>query len=215
MTGNSLFLPTTPFSPSIAFVCHWIQRVVIGLTCAVLLACTGIPLRSLPRLAQLPNEMLNANPAQFTVALQVDARLSPPPGAVPQLVLKLTPKVAGAFEPVDKKLPLQLTSTASATLGLEAPGPGRRWLVYSLPSGTQSELLRIQNTVRLAQAQPGYQRGGTLAMGVEQTDLAVNDPALAPTRWTTWMQVKQSEGFFEVWSGTLADVLKAGAQTKH
>ncbi|UJW79220.1 hypothetical protein [Hydrogenophaga sp. SL48] len=173
---------------------------------AALAGCGGIPLRSLPRLAQLSGQMLDANPAHFMVALQVDARLTPPAGAVPYLLLKLTPKVAGAFEPVDKKLPLAMTTTGGATLGLDAPGPGRRWLVYSLPPATQAELRRIQATVRLAQAQPGYQHGGSLAMGVEQNDLAVADPALARTKWSTWMQIQQSEGFFEVWNGTPEDI---------
>ena len=177
---------------------------------AALAACGGIPLRSLPRLMQLSGQMLDANPAHFMVALQVDARLTPPAGAVPYLLLKLTPKVAGAFEPVDKKLPLAMSSTGGATLGLDAPGPGRRWLVYSLPPATQAELQKVQAMVKLAQAQPGYQRGGSLAMGVEQNDLAVTDPALARTRWSTWMQVKQSEGFFEVWNGTPEEIMKAG-----
>jgi hypothetical protein len=182
------------------------RRSLVLATGATLAACGGIPLRSLPRLAQLSGQMLDANPAHFMVALQVDARLTPPAGAVPYLLLKLTPKVAGAFEPVDKKLPLAMSSTGGATLGLDAPGPGRRWLVYSLPPATQVELQRIQATVRLAQTQPGYQRGGSLAMGVEQNELAVADPALARTKWSTWMQVKQSEGFFEVWNGTPEDI---------
>ena len=173
---------------------------------AALAACGGIPLRSLPRLAQLSGQMLDANPAHFMVALQVDARLTPPAGAVPYLLLKLTPKVAGAFEPVDKKLPLAMSSTGGATLGLDAPGPGRRWLVYSLPPATQAELQKVQAMVRLAQAQPGYQRGGSLAMGVEQNELAVADPALARTKWSTWMQIQQNEGFFEVWNGTPEDI---------
>ena len=177
---------------------------------AALAACGGIPLRSLPRLMQLSGQMLDANPAHFMVALQVDARLTPPAGAVPYLLLKLPPKVAGAFEPVDKKLPLAMSSTGGATLGLDAPGPGRRWLVYSLPPATQAELQKVQAMVKLAQAQPGYQRGGSLAMGVEQNDLAMTDPALARTRWSTWMQVKQSEGFFEVWNGTPEEIMKAG-----
>lgn len=182
------------------------RRSLILAAGAALAACGGIPLRSLPRLAQLSGQMLDANPAHFMVALQVDARLTPPAGAVPYLLLKLTPKVAGAFDPVDKKLPLAMSSTGGATLGLDAPGPGRRWLVYSLPPATQAELQRIQATVKLAQAKPGYQRGGSLAMGVEQTDLAVADPALARTKWSTWMQVKQSEGFFEVWNGTPEEI---------
>ena len=82
---------------------------------AGLAACGGIPLTALPRLARLSGELLAADPAQFMVALQVDARLVPPPGAAPQLVILVKPKVAGAFEPVDKKLPLALASSASAT----------------------------------------------------------------------------------------------------
>ena len=179
---------------------------------AALVGCGGIPLRSLPRLVQLSGQLLEADPAQFVVALQVDARVVPPPGAVPLLHIQLKPKVEGAFAPVDRKLPLAMTTATSATLGLDAPGPGRRWLVYSLPPATQAELRKVQAMVKQAQAQPGYQRGGTLALGVEQKDLAVTDPALSRTRWDTWLQVRQSEGFFEVWSGTPEQLRQAAQQ---
>jgi hypothetical protein len=184
------------------------RSLLLAAAAAALAACGGIPLTSLPRLAQLSGQLLEADPAQFMVALQVDARVVPPPGAVPLLHIQLKPKVEGAFAPVDRKLPLALTTATSATLGLDAPGPGRRWLVYSLPPATQAELKKVQATVKQAQAQPGYQRGGTLALGVEQKDLAVTDPALARTKWSTWMQVKQSEGFFEVWNGTPEEIRK-------
>ncbi len=175
---------------------------------AALAACGGIPLTSLPRLAQLSGQLLEADPAQFMAALQVDARVVPPAGAVPLLHIQLKPKVEGAFAPVDRQLPLAMTTASGATLGLDAPGPGRRWLVYSLPPATQAELKKVQAMVKQAQAQPGYQRGGSLALGVEQKNLAVTDPALARTKWSTWMQVKQSEGFFEVWNGTPEEILK-------
>lgn len=183
-----------------------LRRSLLLASAAALVACGGIPLSSLPRLAQLSGQLLEADPAQFMVALQVDARVVPPPGAVPLLHIRLLPRVEGAFAPVDRKLPLAMTTATSATLGLDAPGPGRRWLVYSLPPATQAELQRVQAMVKQAQAQPGYQRGGTLALGVEQKDLAVTDPALARTKWSTWMQVKQSEGFFEVWNGTPEEI---------
>ena len=44
-------------------------------------ACTGVPLRSVPRLMQLNQQLLEANPAEFMVALQVDARMVPPRNA--------------------------------------------------------------------------------------------------------------------------------------
>jgi hypothetical protein len=189
-----------------------LRRGLLLSTAAALAACGGIPLTSLPKLARLSGQLLDADPAQFIVALQVDARVVPPPGAVPLLHIQLKPKVEGSFAPVDRQLPLAMTT--SATLGLDAPGPGRRWLVYSLPSATQAELQKVQALVKQAQAQPGYQRGGTLALGVEQKDLAVTDPALARTKWSTWMQVKQSEGFFEVWNGTPEEIRRLAEAKK-
>jgi hypothetical protein len=47
----------------------------------LLTSCGGVPLRSVPRLLQLQSQLLEANPAEFMVALQVDARLTPQPGA--------------------------------------------------------------------------------------------------------------------------------------
>lgn len=169
--------------------------------------CGGVPLRSVPRLLQLQNQLLEANPAEFKVALQVDARLPPPPGAAPLLVLKLTPREPAAFQAMDKKLPLQLSVAKLPTLGLEPPTPGRHWLIYSLPAATQVELQRVQDTIKQAKTTGS---GGSLGIGVEQDSLAaaVTDPVLLNTRWDTWLQTRQQEGFFEAWSGTPAQLKK-------
>lgn len=184
--------------------------------CVMLAACSGVPLRSMPRLMQLPSQLLEANPGEFMVALQVDARLVPPPDAVPQLAIKVTPREPGGFEPVDKKLPLQLAVASAATLGLEAPALGRRWLLYSMPASTQAELQRIQAIMRQAKANPNYKAGGSLSLGVEQDSLAlaVTDTTLAQTRWETWLQTRRADGFFEVWSGTPAQLQRAAAKVK-
>lgn len=184
------------------------------LLCAALGACTGVPLRALPRLMQLPSQLLEANPAEFMVALQVDARLVPPAGAVPMLAIKITPRDPTAYAAVDKKLPLQMAVASAATLGLDAPPLGRRWLIYSLPADTLAELQRIQATVRQAKANPNYKGGATLSLGVEQSALAVTEPALAHTRWETWLQTKRADGFFKVWSGTPAQLLEAAGTDK-
>ncbi len=177
-----------------------------------LVACGGIPLRSLPRLMQLSDQLLDARPAEFRVALQVDARFNPPAQAVPRLTIQLTPKVAGAFEPVNKRLPMQRAPAAVAPQGLAPAAPGRQWLVYSFPVETQLELARVQATVRRAQAQPGYQKGGRLSLGIEQTALALDAPALANTPWQTWLQVREADGYFEVWSGTPAQLLTTASR---
>ncbi len=189
----------------------WLALVTASL---MLASCGGVPLRSLPKLMQMQGELLDMNPAEFMVALQVDTRLVPPVGAVPLLVIKLQPREPGAFEPVDKKLPLALQVASVSTLGLEAPAPGRRWLIYSLPGATQAELLRIQGVMRQAKALPNNRGGGSLGVGVEQDSLAVFDPALANTRWETWLQTRVRDGFYEVWSGTPAQLRKMAAANR-
>lgn len=183
----------------------------VFLTLFFLTACGGVPLRSVPRLLQLQSQLLEANPAEFMVALQVDVRLTPPPGAAPMLVIKVTPREPGAFQAIDKKLALQLAVASGATLGLESPPAGRRWLIYSLPVATQTELRQIQDTIKRAKA--GAQ-SGSLSLGVEQDSMAaaVTEPVLANTRWDTWLQTRKSDGFFEAWSGTPAQMKKAAGK---
>lgn len=186
------------------------KRLLFGLTlCLALAACMGVPLRSLPRLMQLPKELLDANPAELMVALQVDARMTPPAGAVPMLTIKLAPREPGRFEAIDKQLPMQVSVAASSTMGLDAPGAGRRWLLYSLPASTQLELVRIQGIMQRARTESQGKGGGTLSVGVAQDSLAATDPVLAHTRWETWLQTRRRDGFFEVWSGTPAQLRKS------
>ena len=186
-----------------------ISRTCLSLGTGLLLGsalpgCGGVPLKALPRLMQMPNQLLGANPDEFRVALQVDARLAPPAGAAPLLTVQLRPKDPAAFAAIDQKLPMQLTVTSAAAQGLDAPPNGRRWLIYSLPPASQAELRRVQSLVLEAKARPGYQGGGTLGLGVEQD-------ALARTRWETWVQVSRADGFLEVWSGTPEEIQKLAA----
>jgi len=184
---------------------HW-----VGAAAALALsACGGIPLRTLPRLGRLSGQLLDTDPAEVIMALQVDARLAPPPGAQAWLQIRLTPRQPGAFDPVDARLPLALAQHAGAVPGLDPAPAGRRWLVYSLPEQTQAELRQVQATVRRAQLHRDRQGGGTLALGIEQNDLAHVPPALAHTPWQTWMQVGRADGFFLLWDGTPDKLLKA------
>ncbi|MDR3367549.1 hypothetical protein [Rhodoferax sp.] len=187
----------------------WLLAALISLA-----ACGGVLMRSLPHLMRLQSDLLVSNPAEFLVALQVDARLLPPANAVPMLIIKLVPREPGAFEVIDKKLPLQVMVSTATTLGLESAPPGRRWLIYSLPAVTQIELLRLQQTIKLAKALPNGRGAGSLGVGVEQDSLAVTTPALANTRWDTWMQTRQRDGFFEVWSGTPAELQRIAAKNR-
>ena len=125
----------------------------------ILAACGGIPLRSMPRLMQLRHELLNANPAEFMVAIQVDARMAPPPNAAPVMQLDIRPREPGAFDAIERKLPMRFNMASAKALGLHTAAANRRWLIYSFPPESQAELSR-------------------------------------------------KEGFFELWSGSVEELLK-------
>lgn len=188
------------------------RRLLFVLAALLLAACSGIPLLSLPRLMSLQSQVLDMDPVDFMLAVQVDARLAPPEGAVPYLLLKIAPAREGAFEIIDRRLPLQLTQGAAGVLNLDAAPSGRRWLFYSLPEESRADLQRVQARFRELRAQRSTTGGGSLSVGIEQTGLAVRDPVYANTRWETWLRTSRGDGFFEVWSGSVAGLLK-GAKT--
>lgn len=186
------------------------SRFAALLLIGLLVACTGIPLRSLPRLMKLQSELMNANPAEFMFAVQVDARMTPPAGAVPMLQLAVKPNEAGAFEAIDKKLPMRFAIASANAPGLASATAGRRWLVYSFPPESQAELLRIQDYFKRLKARELGKGGGRIELGIEQEGLAARDPALINTRWESWLQTSRQQGYFELWSGSIAELLKQG-----
>jgi len=173
---------------------------------SLLIACGGIPLSSVPRLMKLQSELLRANPVDFMLAIQVDSRMVPPADASPVLHLSIRPSEASAFQPMDKKLPMSFQILAVDTLQLPKPTGSRRWLVYSLAPESQVELRRIQNNFKRLQAQ--HPSGVIVSVGITQDGVAAKVPALASTRWESWLQTSRQEGFFELWSGSIAELQK-------
>jgi len=180
---------------------------VLGL----LAACSGIPLRSIPRLVALPSELLTVDPAEFMLAIQVDARMAPPPDALPTLNIKFVPREPDAAEAIERKLPMRMSVSSIPALGLAVAPADRRWLIYSFPPESQAELARIQAYFKRIQAERKGKGGGSLSMGIAQDGVAADDPALAHTRWESWLQTSRKDGFFELWSGSIAE-LKKGAK---
>jgi hypothetical protein len=179
--------------------------VLVGL----LVACTGIPLRSIPRLMNLQQELLDANPAEFMLAIQVDARMTPPLSAVPILHLAIRPDESSAFDAVERKLPMRFTVASADQLGLASPPPNRRWLIYSFSAESQAELSLIQKYFKQIRAQPrANSGGGSISVGIAQDGVAAKDPALANTRWESWLRTSRQEGFFQLWSGSIAALIK-------
>ena len=171
--------------------------------------CMGIPLTSVPRLLKLPDQLLTLNPAEFMLAIQTDTRMLPPVGGVPTMDISIRPKNAGDYAPVDKKIPMQLAVSNGAAMGLDRAPAGRRWLIYSFPPASQAELAAIQATFKRIKAEndaKGNKGGGTFTVGIAQENVATSDPKLDNTRWESWLQTSAQDGFFELWSGTVADI---------
>lgn len=185
---------------------------------ATLTSCSGIPVRAMPRLAKLlGGDLININPAEFKLAIQTDSRMKPPAGSAPTLNIAITPKHPSDFEKVDSKIPMQLSIVSGGYFGLEALNAGRQWLVYSFPAASQAELAAIQKTFKRIKAEnevTGKKAGGNLSLGIADENIATPDPALNNTRWETWLQTNNKDGFYEVWNGTVADV-KAKAAKKN
>jgi hypothetical protein len=184
---------------------HW-KSVIFAAVLLGLAACSGIPIRSMARLVKLPDQLLHANPAEIMFAVQVDNRLLPTVSGTPTFSIDIQPAVAGAFEAVQRKLPMQLSVTAAPAMGLEPAGPGRRWMVYRFAPASQTELQRIQAQFLRLQAERRSGTGGSLAVGIAQDGVVTSDATLDHTRWESWLQTSAQEGFYMLWAGTLGEL---------
>jgi hypothetical protein len=88
---------------------------------------------------------------------------------------------------------------------------GRQWLLYDFTPESQQALLKLQRDFKQRQVQRTEKSGGTLSIGIAQETVAATNPALAHTRWESWLQTSAREGFYELWSGTLGELLKRAA----
>ncbi len=184
-------------------------RVVLSMAlCLGLAACMGIPLRSIPRLYSLQSQLLDSNPSEFMLAVQVDTKMTPPVGAAPILQIKVTPEKIGAYVPIDKNIVLRAIASDPERYRLPDPTYARRWLIYALPPEAQAELAQAQAMFRKlrAQKQTGDTSKSNVTLGIAFDALAVNAPQFANTRFETWLQASTKEGFFEMWSGTVSQV---------
>ena len=188
-----------------------INTVLIAfLLAAGITACSGIPLLSIPKLIALQGKLLDANPEQFLIAIQADSRLAPPPGSAPVLTVDIKPGAEGDFPRIQRLLDMQAAEWSPSHKGLAPAVAGRKWLVYSFTPSSAAELRRIQDTFR---ALKGKAKGGSVTLGISQESIAARNAGLANTKWESWLQASRADGFFELWSGKLGDLL-ARADTR-
>jgi hypothetical protein len=197
------------------FAFRFIPKILIAMigVCVLLSSCGGIPIRSIPRLMNLQSELLNLNPAEFKLALQIDNQLVPPANSTPLLELSIKPATPGSFDAYSKMLPMRFESNASPT-GLSPAAKERRWIVYSLSSESQIELTALQLRIKKLMAEKAFNGGGSLSVGIHQDGLAPDDPRLVNSRWDSWLQTDIKTGYFELWSGTVQALKDAAKNAK-
>lgn len=157
----------------------------------------------------LQQELLEARPAEFMFAVQTDDRVIPRSDATPSLDIAFKPAEGSGLQALVRKLPMRLV-VQDRPAGLAASPAGRRWMVYSLTPESQLEMARQQASFKAQLAarksEPDSKKGGTLTVGISQEGIAVDDPSLAYTHWNSWLQTSGQRGYFELWSGTIADL---------
>jgi hypothetical protein len=152
----------------------------------------------------LKSSIVQDNPADFALAIQIDKRMIVTPQAAPALLLKVTPSGGSSIPAADLRLPLILSVTPDPSL--PPAGAGRLWLMYTLPKEAQQQVLRVREAYRKA-ISPDKKGGITVGVGIEQEGLAVKNPALAQTEWSSWLRTARERGFFELWSGSVGDLI--------
>ncbi|MBK9117332.1 MAG: hypothetical protein IPM22_17350 [Betaproteobacteria bacterium] len=170
---------------------------------SLLSGCAGVPLTTSARMLAKGNDyVIRADPAQLRIALNVDARIKA--AAVAPPVLHLVARTDAAHPAPDfvRDIPLVAEGADPAQLGLPATGAGRAWMIYGLDAAGARQMAELQQ--RLAAMRAGKQKG-TLAIGVRIEGVAEAVPQYATTRIETWMRVAAADGFFELWSGRIAD----------
>lgn len=175
------------------------RALVVAGGLAALGACAGVPLRTMARLRAIrPEELLTTDVREFGVALDVDARVKPATGRSPTVDVALQPVDDGAFRPVVHALACEPEPTSAHDLGLPARRSGRHWLVYRLSEASARDLGQVQAAIRDARDR---KRRGTLSIGVRNDWIAEVHPLAVGSEASTWMRIRRSDGFFELWTG--------------
>ena len=167
--------------------------------------CAGVPLRTIAKLRSMrPADLLEADPREFRVAFDVDARVHAAAGKAPALDVVLTPEETGAAVR-SWTLPLVDDPASAVTTGLPTPAPGRHWLVWRLSETGSIVLVDFQREIKAVRARGGH---GSIAVTVRREWVAAASPVVVGTRVHAWARLARGDEFVEIWSGRVPDVLR-------
>jgi hypothetical protein len=89
---------------------------------------------------------------------------------------------------------MRLAVSSDNAEGLARVPAGRRWFLYSFTPESQAELVRVRDQFKRVQEQQKGKGGGSVSIGIAQEGVAARDPALAETRWESWLRTSIKDG---------------------
>lgn len=168
-------------------------------------ACTGVPIRTMAKLAVAgPDEILGADAQTLRVALDVDMRVKPVDGRAPVLDVAL---VADSGMKRTWSIPLEADPVPGVAQGLRAPRAGRHWLVWRLPDAGVQDFREMQALLKPMLAKDEI---GSLLLKVRQDWIGDGWPALRQDRIATWVRTRASDGYYELWTGRVGEAMGRG-----
>lgn len=183
----------------------WQRGLLFAAATLALASCSGVPMRTMAKLAMAgPDEILGAEARDLRVAIDVDARVKVGAGRAPALDVAL---VADSGMKRNWTIPLEPDPVAAAAQGLRTLRGDRHWLVWRLTEAGARDFREMQALLR-----PMLKKDeiGSLLVKVRQDWIGEGWPALKDDRIETWVRTRESDGFYELWSGRVADAAGKG-----
>ncbi|MFO1414947.1 MAG: hypothetical protein U1F10_13755 [Burkholderiales bacterium] len=184
------------------------RRLALAVLALALAGCAGVPVTTMARLATKgPDYLLDAQPLELRVALDVDERIKAAATQSPVLVVVLRSADRDAPPVLERNIPLAVDTAPSARQGLPAAGAHRGWLVWRVDPAGARQFAEVQQRLRDMRA---AKEKGSLGLGVKLDGLAQAFPQFMSTEVATWMLIRPEDGYYKMWSGRIADAAGKG-----
>jgi hypothetical protein len=184
------------------------RRAVLVALGLALAGCAGVPVTTVARLATKgPDYLLDAQPLDLRVALDVDERIRAAATKPPVLVVVLKSADSDAAPVVERNIPLAVDTAPAAGQGLPPAGAHRGWLVWRVDPAGARQFAEVQQRLRDMRA---AKQKGSLGLGIKLDGIAEAFPQYMSTEIATWMLIRPEDGYYKMWSGRIVDATKKG-----
>lgn len=182
------------------------RRIGLAAGALALSACAGVPVATVARLATKgPDYLLDAQPLDIRVALDVDERIKSVATQPPILLVVLKTGDADAPPVLERNIPLATDAVAADMQGLPAAGAQRNWLVWRVDPAGARQFSEVQQRLRDMRA---AKQKGSLGLGVKLDGIAEAFPQYKSSETAVWMLIRPADGYYKMWSGRIADAAK-------